>query len=65
MGSLAGDIHPLGGTMAKGRIRGIVTTAIVMKGIEVARRELSKPENQRKIKEGVGKLRAKVSPPKS
>jgi hypothetical protein len=51
--------------MAKGRIRGIVTTAIVMKGIEVARRELSKPENQRKIKEGVGKLRAKVSPPKS
>ena len=51
--------------MAKGRIRGIVTTAIVMKGIEVARRELSKPENQRKIKEGVGKLLAKVSPPKS
>lgn len=51
--------------MTKGRIRGIVTTAIVMKGVEVARRELSKPENQRKIKDSVGKLRAKVSQPKS
>ena len=51
--------------MAKGRIRGIVTTAIVMKGIEIARRELTKPENQQKIREGVGKLRARVSQPKS
>jgi hypothetical protein len=47
------------------RIRGIVTTAVLMKGIQIAQRELSKPENQRKIKDSVGKLRAKVSRPKS
>ncbi len=47
------------------RIRGIVTTAILMKGIQVAQRELSKPENQRKIKEGLSKLRTKVSQPNS
>ena len=33
-------------------IKGIIKTAVVIKPAEVAQRELSKPENQRKIKEG-------------
>lgn len=37
-------------------IRGIAKTAIVGKVIQMAGRELQKPENQRKIKEGLGKL---------
>jgi hypothetical protein len=42
------------------RIAGILKTAMVMKAIQVAQRELSKPENQRKIKDGLDKVRAKV-----
>ena len=37
-------------------IRSIVKTAVAAKVIQLAQRELSKPENQRKIKEGLGKL---------
>jgi hypothetical protein len=33
-------------------IKGVIKTAVVIKLAEVAQRELSKPENQRKIKEG-------------
>lgn len=40
-------------------IRGIVKTAVVGKVIQVVGRELQKPENQRKIKEGLGKLTKK------
>jgi hypothetical protein len=47
------------------RIRGFLKTAMVMKAVQVAQRELSKPENQRKIKEGIGKVRGKVSKPRS
>ena len=39
-----------------GMFRGLVKGAVVAKVIQVAQRELSKPENQRKIKEGLGKL---------
>ena len=38
-------------------IRGLVKSAIVIKVAQIAQRELSKPENQRKIKEGVSKLK--------
>jgi hypothetical protein len=37
-------------------VKGILKTAIVIKLAEVAQRELSKPENQRKIKEGIRKF---------
>jgi len=37
-------------------VKGLVKTAIVIKLVEVAQRELSKPENQRKIKDGVRKF---------
>ncbi|HVD19860.1 MAG TPA: hypothetical protein VNC63_14360 [Propionibacteriaceae bacterium] len=37
-------------------VKGLLKTAIVIKLAEVAQRELSKPENQRKIKEGLRKF---------
>ena len=37
-------------------IKGIIKTAVVLKLAEVAQRELSKPENQRKIKDGLRKV---------
>jgi hypothetical protein len=37
-------------------IKGLLKTAIVIKLAEVAQRELSKPENQLKIKEGIRKF---------
>ena len=37
-------------------IKGILKTAIVIKLAEVAQRELSKPENQQKIKDSLRKL---------
>lgn len=40
-------------------IRGIVKTAIVGKVIQIAGRELQKPENQRKIKDALGKVTKK------
>jgi hypothetical protein len=47
------------------RITGLLKTAMIMKAIQVAQRELSKPENQRKIKEGLGKVRDKVNKSRS
>ncbi len=37
-------------------IRSILKTAVAAKVVQVASRELSKPENQRKLKEGLSKL---------
>ena len=37
-------------------IRGLVKSAVAVKLAQVAQRELSKPENQRKIKEGLRKV---------
>ena len=37
-------------------VKGILKTAIVIKLAEVAQRELAKPENQQKIKEGLRKF---------
>ena len=37
-------------------VKGLLKTAIVIKLAEVAQRELSKPENQRKIKDGIRKF---------
>ena len=37
-------------------ISSILKTAAIAKVVQVAQRELSKPENQRKLKEGLGKL---------
>jgi hypothetical protein len=62
LGNLAGD-HLAGGIVS--RIRGMLKTAVVMKALQVAQRELSKPENQRKIKEGLGKVRDRVGKPRS
>ena len=39
-----------------GMLRGLVKGAVVAKVVQLAQRELAKPENQRKIKEGLGKL---------
>ena len=37
-------------------IKGLIKTAIAAKLIQVAQRELSKPENQQKIKDGFQRL---------
>jgi hypothetical protein len=37
-------------------IKGMLKTAVLIKLAQVAQRELSKPENQRKIKEGIRKV---------
>jgi hypothetical protein len=37
-------------------VKGLLKTAIVLKLAEVAQRELSKPENQQKIKDGIRKF---------
>ena len=37
-------------------LRGLVKSAVVVKVAQIAQRELSKPENQRKIKEGLRKV---------
>jgi hypothetical protein len=37
-------------------IRGLVKSAIVIKVAQIAQRELTRPENQRKIKEGLHKV---------
>jgi hypothetical protein len=41
-------------------IKGVLKTAAVATLVAVAQRELSKPENQQKIKEGIQKLREAV-----
>jgi hypothetical protein len=41
-------------------IKGLVKSAVAAKVIQVAHRELSKPENQRKIREGLRKMEDKV-----
>jgi hypothetical protein len=56
-GSTPPHIHRNGEDMSM--IRGLVKGAVVAKVIQVAQRELSKPENQRKIKDAVSKLAAK------
>ncbi len=38
-------------------IRGLVKSAVLIKAAQIAQRELSKPENQRKIKEGLNKVK--------
>jgi hypothetical protein len=40
-------------------LRGAVKAAVVAKVLDIARRELSKPENQRKAKELISKLASK------
>ena len=37
-------------------VKGILKAAVVAKLLQVAQRELSKPENQQKIKDGIRKL---------
>jgi len=37
-------------------IRGLVKSAVAVKIAQVAQRELNKPENQRRIKEGLRKV---------
>jgi hypothetical protein len=49
------DVHDQGVDM--GMARKLIKGAVVAKVLQVAQRELSKPENQRKIKEGIAKLR--------
>jgi hypothetical protein len=39
-----------------GFLRKAIKTGIAVKVIEVAKRELAKPENQRKLKEGLAKV---------
>jgi hypothetical protein len=43
-------------------IKGILKTAVAAKLIQVAQRELSKPENQQKIKDGLRKLQETARP---
>jgi hypothetical protein len=37
-------------------VKGLLKTAVVIKLAQVAQRELAKPENQRKIMEGIRKV---------
>jgi hypothetical protein len=41
-------------------IRGLLKSAVAVKLAQVAQRELSKPENQRRIKEGLRKVQDKT-----
>ncbi len=41
-------------------IRGLVKSAVAVKIAQIAQRELSKPENQRRIKEGLRKVQEKT-----
>lgn len=41
-------------------LRGLLKSAVVVKVVQMAQRELSKPENQRKIKEGLRKVQEKT-----
>ena len=41
-------------------IRGLVKSAVAVKLAQVAQRELSKPENQAKIREGLRKVQEKT-----
>ena len=43
-------------------IKGLLKTAIAAKLIQVAQRELSKPENQQKIREGLRKVQEAARP---
>ena len=37
-------------------VKGLIKGAVIAKAIQIASRELSKPENQQRIKDGIGKL---------
>ena len=41
-------------------VKGLIKSAVVIKVAQVAQRELAKPENQRKIKEGFIKVQERV-----
>jgi hypothetical protein len=56
--TVIGKDPSVGGTMSV--VRGLVKSAVAVKIAQVAQRELSKPENQRKIKEGLRKVQDKV-----
>lgn len=43
-------------------IKGLLKTAIAAKLIQVAQQELSKPENQQKIREGLRKVQEAARP---
>ena len=45
------------------RLRGLIGPAVAAKVIQIAQRELRKPENQRKIREGFTKLQNKARKP--
>ncbi|HYN30291.1 MAG TPA: hypothetical protein VES95_10550 [Dermatophilaceae bacterium] len=42
-------------------LRALAKSALVIKGVQIAQRELSKPENQRRLKEGMRNLQARRS----
>jgi hypothetical protein len=44
-------------------LRGLVKSVVIAKAIQVAQRELSKPENQQKIRDGVSKLQQRLRKP--
>jgi hypothetical protein len=50
---------------AMGIFKGVIKTAIAVKAVDFIRREASKPENQRKAKEMVGKVSSRVNSAKS
>jgi hypothetical protein len=37
-------------------VRGLIKGAVIAKVVQIASRELSKPENQQRIREGIGKF---------
>lgn len=43
-----------------GLVKGVIKTAVVAKLLQVAQRELSKPQNQAKAKEMIGKLKKRA-----
>lgn len=45
-------------------IKGALKGAVAMKVIQVAQRELSKPENQRKIKSALQKVQQQIRKPR-
>ena len=43
-------------------VKGAIRAGIAIKVAQIAKRELSKPENQRKIREAVSKLQGSLRP---
>jgi hypothetical protein len=50
------------GMLGKGMIGKLVKTGVLVKGVQLAQRELRKPENQKKLNDALAKLKQRRGP---